>query len=131
MSYEGPKDNEFKHVMPKRNMPGLIRSRISEANNSYLYPSVEEGKELNVDLSKFPKEFFEGTMTLMDKIDLVLKNKDISFNSLANELNICEDKLKSYIKKEKLPKSVLKELSLYSGYPIEFFKLKSLQSLVK
>ena len=131
MGHEGSKNDDFRHVMPKRNTAGLIRSRISEANNSYLYPSVDEGKQTNIELEKFPKEFFEGNMKLKDKINLVLNDKSISFSTLANTLKLSDDKLKIFIDKEKLPKSILKRLADYSGYPMEFFKCKSLESLLK
>lgn len=127
-----PKNNdEFKHVMPKRDLPGMLRGRISEANNEALKPSIEEGKDQNLDLSKFPKVFFEKEMTLEEKINYVLKEKETDIDSLANDINLDKSKLLKYIKKGKLPKNILNALSDYSSYPIEFFKLKSFKELMK
>ncbi|MCR5231830.1 MAG: hypothetical protein K6B64_04210 [Acholeplasmatales bacterium] len=127
-----PKNNDdFQHVMPVRNLPGMLRGRISEANNEALKPSMEEGKEQKIDLSKFPKVFFEKEMTLEEKINYVLKEKETDIDSLANDIKVDKSKLLKYIKKGKLPKDILKALSDYSSYPLEFFKLKSFMELMK
>lgn len=123
--------DDFQHVMPVRNLQGMLRSRINEANHGGLTPSTETGPD-GKDLVGYPKVFFEKDMHFKDKIELVLEEKSILLSNLAKEIGIEEDLLKKLMNKDKLPKkNILEKLSEYSGYSIEYYQSKPISELFK
>ena len=123
--------DDFKHVMPARNLPGMLRSRINEANNGGLTPSKETGPD-GKNLDGYPKEFFERDMLFKDKILLILGEKKITLSNLAYEAGIEEDLLQKLMDKNKLPKdNVLQKIADCSGYSVDFLKSKPISKLFK
>ncbi len=123
--------DDFKNVMPIRNLPGMLRSRINEANNGGLTPSTTAGQD-GSNLNGYPKEFFERDMLFKDKIQLILNEKEITLSDFANKVEIDQDLLKKLMDKDKLPKyKVLEKIAEFSGYSVEFLKSKPVSKLFK
>lgn len=105
----------------------LLRTKIGDANGEDYETNFHEGLGSNEDFNGFPKEFYTENLDFKGKIDLILKKKEITIQELALEIKIQKEDLKRYYEKNIIPNDeVLSLLSSYSGYPIAFFKMKSM-----
>jgi hypothetical protein len=111
-----------------RNQPAeLMRNNLAYANGEEIESDFHEGSGSKKEYDKYPKEYFTKSLTFKDKIDLILQYKEITIGELAIAIKISKEELLEYCKQDKIPKdNILIALSNISGYPVSFFKEKSM-----
>ena len=111
-----------------RNQPAeLMRNNLAYANGKEIESDFHEGSGSKKEYDKYPKEYFTQSLTFKDKIDLILKYKEITIGELAIAIKISKEELLDYYNQNKIPKDdILMELSNVSSYPVSFFKRKSM-----
>ena len=124
--YEARKNNTVGTLW--RNQPAeLMRNNLAYQNGKEIESDFHEGCGSKKEYDKYPKEYFTKILTFKDKIDLILKYKEITIEELAIAIKISKEELLEYYNQNKIPKDdVLIELSNISLYPVSFFKEKSM-----
>lgn len=114
----------------KTQLSEMLKNGISVANGKDIEMNYHEGAGSDKDYSNYPKEFFTEALDFKGKIDLILKKKEITLQEL--EVYVETKELKDYYKNNTLPKEeILKKLSEFSGYPVQFFKDKPMIQTTK
>lgn len=124
--YEARKNNTVGTLW--KNQPAeLMRNNLAYQNGKEIESDFHEGCGSKKEYDKYPKEYFTKILTFKDKIDLILKYKEITIEELAIAIKISTEELLEYYNQNKIPKDdILMELSNISLYPVSFFKEKSM-----